>query len=62
LSYEESMKIGLNDLQDLKIGVKGIVLLKEAGIYKLTFKSDKPNAEDFTDWLSETVIPSVRQI
>ena len=56
------MKIGLNDLQDLKIGVKGIVLLKEAGIYKLTFKSDKPNAEDFTDWLSETVIPSVRQI
>jgi len=61
LSHEESMKIGLGELQDLKIGVKGIMLLKEAGIYKLTFKSEKPNADDFTDWLSEKVIPAVRR-
>lgn len=60
LTYEECKKIGLTDLQELKIGVKGLMLLTESGVYKLAFKSDKPNAEDFTDWISEEVIPNIR--
>ena len=61
LDYEKSKQIGLTDLQSLQIGTKGIVLLKEAGLYKLSFKSGKQNAEDFTDWISETVLPAIRK-
>ncbi|MED0738700.1 ORF6C domain-containing protein [Aneurinibacillus thermoaerophilus] len=31
-------------------------------IYKITFASTKPEAEKFTDWLAEEVIPSIRKI
>jgi len=61
LSYDQCKQIGLTDLKDLQIGTKGLIILKESGVYKLAFKSEKPNAEDFTDWLSETVIPSIRR-
>ncbi|MCD3330995.1 Bro-N domain-containing protein [Clostridium botulinum] len=39
----------------------GLNLLTEAGVYKLVFKSRKPNAEDFTDWISEDVLPTIRK-
>lgn len=60
LSYAECKQIGLTELQNLKIGTKGITLLKEAGVYKIAFKSEKTTADDFTDWISEKVLPSIR--
>lgn len=35
--------------------------LNEAGVYKLAFRSNKPEAERFTDWLATEVIPQIRR-
>ena len=42
-------------------GPQETLVVNEAGIYKLTFTSRKPEAERFTDWLAEAVLPSIRQ-
>jgi prophage antirepressor-like protein len=35
--------------------------VNEPGLYKLVFKSNKPEAEEFTDWIAEEVLPEIRQ-
>lgn len=52
----------LKELPNFNLGSRTaeLNLLTEAGVYKLIFKSRKPNAEDFTDWISERVLPSLR--
>ena len=35
--------------------------LTESGVYKLVFKSHKPNAEKFTDWITDEVLPTLRK-
>ncbi|WP_053069809.1 BRO-N domain-containing protein [Clostridium botulinum] len=53
----------LKELPNLNLGSRTseLNLLTEAGVYKLIFKSRKPNAEDFTDWISEDVLPTLRK-
>lgn len=53
----------LKELPNLTLGSRTseLNLLTEAGVYKLIFKSRKPNAEDFTDWISEDVLPTLRK-
>jgi prophage antirepressor-like protein len=36
-------------------------LINEAGMYKLVFRSRKEEAEKFTDWIAEEVLPSIRK-
>lgn len=36
-------------------------IVNEAGLYKVIFQSRKPQAERFTDWIAEEVIPSIRK-
>ena len=36
-------------------------MVNEPGLYKLVFKSKKPEAEQFTDWIAEEVLPSIRK-
>jgi prophage antirepressor-like protein len=38
-----------------------LLAISEAGFYKLAFSSRKPEAEKFTDWLAEDVIPAIRK-
>lgn len=38
-----------------------VLCISEQGLYKLIFKSRKPFAEDFQDWICEEVIPSIRK-
>ena len=38
----------------------GEKFLTESGVYKLVFKSRKPNAEAFTDWIADEVLPTLR--
>lgn len=38
-----------------------MTVLTEAGVYKLAFRSNKPEAERFTDWLASEVIPAIRR-
>ena len=35
--------------------------INEVGVYKLAFRSNKPEAERFTDWLAGEVIPQIRR-
>lgn len=44
-----------------KMNNAGENFLTESGVYKLVFKSHKPNAEAFTDWIADEVLPSLRQ-
>ena len=50
-------KVGLTDLR--KFHNTGEKFLTESGVYKLVFKSRKPDAERFTDWVTDKVLPSV---
>jgi prophage antirepressor-like protein len=55
----ENMK-GLNSI-DTPGGTQCMIIISEAGLYKLVFTSRKPEAEKFTDWVASDVIPSIRK-
>ena len=44
-----------------KLNNAGENFLIESGVYKLVFKSRKPNAEAFTDWIADEVLPEIRK-
>lgn len=44
-----------------KLHNTGENFLTESGVYKLVFKSHKPNAEAFTDWIADEVLPTIRK-
>lgn len=44
-----------------KLHNTGENFLTESGVYKLVFKSHKPNAEEFTDWVTDEVLPTIRK-
>ena len=52
-------KVGLTDIR--KLHNTGETFLTERGVYKLVFKSRKPEAEKFQDWVCDEVLPSIRQ-
>ena len=52
------------DVQDMnirKLNNAGENFLTELGVYKLIFKSRKEEAERFQDWVTDEVLPSIRQ-
>ena len=42
-------------------GVREMIFLSEAGLYRLIFRSNKPEAVRFSDWVCEEVLPSIRK-
>ncbi|MCY6957892.1 BRO-N domain-containing protein [Clostridium brassicae] len=44
-----------------KLHNTGEKFLTESGVYKLIFKSNKPNAEKFQDWVTDEVLPTLRK-
>lgn len=40
---------------------RSMMLINEAGLYKLIFSSKMPQAEEFTDWVANDVLPSIRE-
>lgn len=44
-----------------KLNNAGENFLREAGVYKLIFKSRKESAERFQDWIFDVVLPSIRR-
>ncbi len=48
----------LNKINDLPPATKWI---PESDVYRLIMRSNMPNAEPFQDWVTETVIPSIRK-
>lgn len=37
------------------------IIINEPAVYKLAFRSHKPEAEAFTNWVAEDVLPQIRQ-
>lgn len=61
---KQVVKVKNSDLHNLhirKMNNAGENFLTESGVYKLVFKSHKPNAEKFTDWIADEVLPSIRK-
>ena len=52
-------KIGNPDFR--KLHNTGENFLTESGVYKLIFKSKKKEAEKFQDWVTDEVLPQIRQ-
>lgn len=42
-------------------GVQRLTFINEAGLYKLVLRSKLPAAEEFSDWVCEEVLPSIRK-
>ena len=42
-------------------GKQNIVVISEAGLYKLIFRSHAQNAERFTNWIASEVLPAIRK-
>ena len=51
--------VGKTDFR--KLNNRGENFLTESGVYKLIMRSNKPEAERFTDWVVDEVIPSIRK-
>lgn len=61
---KQIIKLKNSDVHNLhirKLNNAGENFLTESGVYKLVFKSHKPNAEEFTDWIADEVLPSIRK-
>ncbi len=44
-----------------KGGLQSLAVISEPGLYSLIFKSRKPEAIKFQDWVCEDVLPSIRK-
>ena len=64
MNKKQAVKVKNSDVKDIdfrKLNNAGENFLTESGVYKLVFKSHKPNAEAFTDWIVDEVLPSLRK-
>lgn len=51
----------VNNIDIRKFNPRGENFLTESGVYKLIFKSRKKEAEKFSDWVTDEVLPAIRQ-
>lgn len=42
-------------------GFRDLVTINEPGVYKLAFRSNKPEADRFTNWVASEVLPAIRK-
>lgn len=64
MNQNQVRKLTNSDVKDLgirKLNNAGENFLTESGVYKLTFKSQKPEAEKFQDWVTDEVLPTLRK-
>lgn len=64
MNQKQAIKVKNSDVTNChirKLNNAGENFLTESGVYKLVFKSHKPNAEKFTDWVTDEVLPSIRK-
>ena len=64
-SEKQVVKIRNSDVHSMhfrKLNNPGENFLTESGVYKLVFKSRKPEAERFSDWVTDEVLPTIRKL
>lgn len=42
-------------------GIQQVILINESAMYKLVFRSNKPEADRFVNWIAGEVLPSIRR-
>lgn len=63
-NHKQVVKVKNSDMYSMhfrKLNNAGENFLTESGVYKLVFKSRKPSAEKFADWVADEVLPSIRK-
>lgn len=65
LPANHTRKIDKEDKQTYPVhtqgGVQNLLILSEPALYRLTFRSRKPEARRFTNWVCKEVLPSIRK-
>lgn len=64
MNQKQAIIVKNSDVRDKdirKLNNAGEKFLTESGVYKLVFKSRKPSAERFSDWVTDEVLPSIRK-
>lgn len=64
MNDKQAIKLTNSKVKDIdfrKLHNTGENFLTESGVYKLIFRSNKPNAEKFTDWVTDEVLPTIRK-
>lgn len=64
MTTKQAVKLTNSDVKksDIrKLNNAGELFLTESGVYKLAFRSNKPEAEAFTNWVSDDVLPTIRK-
>lgn len=64
MNKKQVIKLKNSDVKNIdfrKLNNAGENFLTESGVYKLVFKSKKPIAEKFTDWVTDEVLPTIRK-
>ena len=61
---KQVVKLKNSDMQNVqfrKLNNAGENFLTESGVYKLIMRSNKPYAEEFQDWISDDLLPTLRK-
>lgn len=64
MSERQVVKLTNSDVKDIdirKLNNAGENFLTESGVYKLIMRSNKPEAEEFQDWVTDEVLPQIRE-
>ena len=62
LDDDEKMTLRISDGHSgQRGGAQFLNIISESGLYRLTFRSNKPEAKKFTKWVTSEVLPSIRR-
>ena len=63
LEEDEKSNVTLSDFRDVSFEIpnRGLTIVNESGLYKVIFRSDKPEAKKFMHWVTHEVLPSIRK-
>lgn len=59
--WTQMVKLTINDSEGGVSDIRRMTLINEAAVYKLAFRSNKPEADKFVNWVTGTVLPSIRR-
>lgn len=59
--WKQMVKLTINGSEGGVSDIRRFSLINEAAVYKLAFRSNKPEADKFVNWVTGTVLPSIRR-
>ncbi|WP_195601158.1 BRO-N domain-containing protein [Parabacteroides merdae] len=59
--WKGMLKLNIPSSGDRGGGTQQLSVINEAALYKLAFRSNKPQADAFVNWVAGEVLPSIRQ-